>query len=78
MPASRRTFALAVAVLLAAPVMGAPQARQGPPKVGEMLKLPESVWTNINRFVFLVAFDVYGSGITKVPYEHPPEQTGLL
>ena len=72
MPASRRAFAVAVAVLLAAPGMGAPQAApaQGPPKVGEMLKLPESVWTNINRFVFLVAFDVYGSGITKVPFEH--------
>jgi hypothetical protein len=72
MPAPRRTFALTMAVLLAAPAMGAPQAAsaQGPPRVGDVLTLPESVWTNINRFVFLVAFDVYGSGITQVPYEH--------
>jgi hypothetical protein len=71
MPSARRSFALALAVLLAAPGMGAqPAAAPGPAKVGDVLKLPEGVWTNINRFVFLVAFDVYGSGGTQLPYEH--------
>jgi hypothetical protein len=60
---SVRTFTLAVAAMLAAP---------GPvvPQVGEILKLPESVWTDINRFVFLVAFDVYQPGVSKVAYQH--------
>jgi len=62
MLAYRRTLALAATFWFAAASPGAPQ-------VGDILKLPESVWTNINRFVFLVAFDVYEPGVTKVPYE---------
>jgi hypothetical protein len=63
MSTSVRTVALAAAALFAVSGPGAPQ-------VGEILKLPESVWTDINRFVFLVAFDVYQPGVTKVAYQH--------
>jgi hypothetical protein len=72
MSASLRTLALAAAVLLGAAGPVNPQAAQGrgPSKVGDVLQLPESVWTNINRFVFLVAFDVYGLGQTQLPGGH--------
>ena len=66
MSTSIRTFTLAVAATLAATVPGCPQGSG--PQVDQILKLPESVWTNINRFVFLVAFDVYQPGVRNLEY----------
>src|SRR5205823_3580014 len=33
-------------------------------KTGDLLKLSPKVWTEINRFVFLIAFDIYQPGAT--------------
>jgi hypothetical protein len=68
---SLRTPAVALALFAAAAVPGNPQVTsgRGATQVVDILKLPESVWTNINRFVFLVALDVYEPGITQVPYQ---------
>lgn len=45
-----RAITLAAAVMLAVPATGTSQ-------VGDFMKVPQDVWTNINRFVFLVALD---------------------
>lgn len=38
-------------------------------KAGEALKIPQSVWTNINSFVFLIGFDVNGApGAVNLEY----------
>jgi hypothetical protein len=39
-----------------------------PGKAGELLKAPSSVWTDINRFVFLIGFDFYAPGATNLDY----------
>jgi hypothetical protein len=58
---SLRTFTLAAAAVLALP---GPASAQG-----EILKLPQSVWTDINRFVFLVALDIYSPGSAQPAYQ---------
>src|SRR6185503_12435930 len=35
-------------------------------KTGDVLKLKPEVWTEINRFVFLIAFDIYAPGQTNL------------
>ena len=47
-----RAILLAAAIMLAAPGVG---AATDAAQVGAFMKVPPEVWTNINRFVFLVA-----------------------
>jgi hypothetical protein len=42
---------------------------------GATFDVPESVWTDINSFVFLVAFDAYSPGATNTAY---PSRFGKL
>jgi hypothetical protein len=37
-------------------------------KAGQAWKIPQSVWTNLNSFVFLIGFDVYQPGEVNVEY----------
>lgn len=54
-----RAITLAAAIILATPVVGTLAAPgTGATQVGDFMKVPQDVWTNINRFVFLVALDV--------------------